>query len=62
MRGFVLARAEILDQYYKFVTTQAGHGVDSAHALQQALRHFLQQQVSDVVAEVVIELLEVIHV
>jgi hypothetical protein len=46
----------------EFVAAQAGHGVDVAHLLLQALGDAFEQQVADRVAEAVVDVLEAVEV
>jgi adenine/guanine phosphoribosyltransferase-like PRPP-binding protein len=49
-------------QHGEFVATQAGHGVHLAQALAQALGHFAQDAVARGVAEVVVDVPQLVHV
>ena len=46
----------------EFVAAQPGHEVMGRHRVQQPLRHPLQQGVADVVAEGVVDRLEIVEV
>ena len=54
--------AELFQHHHELVAPQAGHGVHVAHAFVQAHGHLLQQQVALVVAQGVVQGLEVIEV
>ena len=54
--------AELFQHHHKLVAPQAGHGVHVAHAFVQALGHELQQQIALVVAQGVVQGLEVVEV
>ena len=54
--------AELFDHHHELVAAQARHGVDAAHAAAQALCHVLQQQVAHVMAQGVVQGLEVVQV
>jgi hypothetical protein len=54
--------AELFQHHHELVAPQAGHGVHVAHAFVQALGHLLQQQVALVVAQGVVQGLEVVEV
>ena len=58
----VRAGAELFQHHHKFIAAQARHGVHRAHAGVQPLRHLLQQQVALVVAQGVVQRLEVVQV
>ena len=60
--GFLGVLAQVFQHHHEFVAAQARHGVALAHAGGQALGDLLQQQVADVVAEGVVERLEVVQV
>ncbi len=47
---------------HEFVAPETGHGIGGAHALLQPLRHLHEQAVPHVVAEGVVEVLEVVQV
>ena len=47
---------------HELVATEAGHGIDTAHTLLQTLGHLLEQQIAHVVAEGVVEYLEIVEV
>ena len=53
---------QIAQQHHEFVTAQACHRVAVAHALAQPLGHFLQQQVAHVMAQRVVQRLEVVQI
>jgi hypothetical protein len=60
--GRVLAGGHVREQHAELVTAEAGHRVGVAQRGLQPARDLLQQQVSVVVAERVVDLLEVIEV
>src|SRR5687768_14494599 len=61
--GFVVIFAKVSRQYHhKLVAAQAGYGVAVAYAGDQARSHLLQQSVTQVVAERVIEQFKIIEV
>ncbi len=53
---------ELVEDHHKFVAAQSRHGIGIAHAKGQAVRHFAQQLIADIVSEGIIQLLEVIQV
>ena len=61
-RDLLRHRAELLEHDHELVAAQARHGVDLAHAGHQAHRDLLQQHVALVVAQRVVERLEVVQV
>ena len=54
--------AQVLQQHYKLISAQSRHRVGFADAGQNPPRHLLQQQIANVMAERVVQRLEVIEI
>ena len=61
-RGVLSLVAQACQHHHEFVAAQPGHGIARAHAGGQALGDLLQQQVADVVAQGVVERLEIVQI
>ena len=61
-RGGVAGFGQMGQDDGEFVAAQAGHGVGFPHAAGQALGHRLQQQIADMVAQGVVDVLELVQI
>ena len=61
-QGRVFGEIVLGQQHHKLVATLPAHGVRTAHAGRQALRHRLQQAVANAVAEGIVDQLEVVQI
>ena len=55
-------RAQVLEHYHELIPANTGNRVFLAHARHEALRDLKQQQVADIMAEVVVQILEIVQV
>ena len=62
LRGLLLLRAESFQHDHEFIAPQPRHGIAVAQTVIQAQCHFLQQAVAHVVAQGVVEGLEVVQI
>ena len=60
--GFDRMIAQVFEYQHEFIAAQSGHGVAFAHTGRKPLRDLLQKQIADVVAERVVQRLEMIQV
>ncbi len=61
-RSFNGSLTQVFQHHYELITAQTGHSVIVSHTGGQTLRDLLQQQVSNVMAERVIEGFEIVQV
>ena len=55
-------RIQVFQQHQKLIAAQAGHGVAFAHTSRQAQRNLLQQDIAHVMAQCVVQGLEVVQI
>nr|GFD20471.1 hypothetical protein [Tanacetum cinerariifolium] len=58
----ILGAVDPVEQYHEFITADARHGIGFAHALFQAMGHFLEQQIACSVTEGVVDLFEFVQI
>ena len=61
-RGFKGLFAQVFQHHHEFIAAQASNGVAFAHTRFKTLRNLLQQQIADVMAEGVVEGLEIVQI